>query len=288
MTAVLLGLVASVAWGVHDFFARLVGRSVGGMQSTLAVLCFGAIALAVSFLISGSPISSATDVKGLIAGAGLAYAVAFYWLFLAYANGPVTLVTPIIAAYPVFVMSWAVISGAHPTPTEWAAAFAIVSGVALVARFAPEPEHDSAAGLMPSRQKAVMFSVLSGLGFSISFFAAQKAATVAEPITVAFLSRLCSLAAVAPMGARSIPAENSIRPWLPLIAAMGVLDALALAAVVAAGKLPDAPIAQVVASSLGVVTVLLAVIFLRERLCWPQLAGMALVFTGVAALSGNG
>lgn len=288
MTAVVLGLIAAVAWGVHDFIARLVGRAFGGIQSTLAVLCFGAVALAGSFLLIGKPISAAYDVKELIAGAGIAYAIAFYWLFLAYANGPVSLVTPIIAAYPVFAMAWAVATGATPGLIKWAAAFGIVTGVALVARFAPEPPHDPADIVTPSRNKAVLFSVLSGLGFSVSFLAGQTAAAQVDPVTVAFLSRICSLAVVAPMWMRSVPEANSIRPWLWLIAAMGVLDALALSAVVAAGQLPDAPIAQVVASSLGVVTVLLAVVFLRERLCWPQLGGMALVFAGVAALSGGG
>lgn len=285
MSAVVLGLVAAVAWGVHDFFARIVGRAVDGLQSTLAVLVCGAVALGVAFLAFGGPLAETAAYKGPIVLAGLAYAAAFYWLFLAYAHGPVALVTPIITAYPVYTLAWSGLQGTPASAAETAAAILIVVGVALVAAFAMEPSHDEGAIKPQSRVKAILFSIVAGLGFSVSFIVGQTAAQEIDPISIAFLSRLCSVVAVAPVLIRSSIPWGPIWSWLPLIALMGALDAVALAAIVAAGKLPDATMTQVVASSLGVVTVGLAIIFLKERLCWQQVLGMALVFGGVSLLS---
>jgi drug/metabolite transporter (DMT)-like permease len=50
--------------------------------------------------------------------------------------------------------------------------------------------------------------------------------------------------------------------------------------------LPDPEFATVVSSAFGAVTVLLARAFLKEPIAPAQLAGMVLIFGGVAALAG--
>ena len=67
---------------------------------------------------------------------------------------------------------------------------------------------------------------------------------------------------------------------------MGLLDVLALATITAAGNLPSPEFATVVSSAFGAVTVLLARIFLKEPIAPAQLAGMVLIFGGVAVLAG--
>jgi drug/metabolite transporter (DMT)-like permease len=69
---------------------------------------------------------------------------------------------------------------------------------------------------------------------------------------------------------------------------MGVLDAIALSAVTASGRLPQAEYASVSSSLFGVGTILLASYFLKEQLTALQWAGVATVFAGIAALSLQG
>jgi drug/metabolite transporter (DMT)-like permease len=68
---------------------------------------------------------------------------------------------------------------------------------------------------------------------------------------------------------------------------MGGLDALSLLAVNSAGKMEGAEYAIVIASTFGAITVILAVLFLKERLSMLQCLGMASVFSGIFALSGR-
>ena len=65
---------------------------------------------------------------------------------------------------------------------------------------------------------------------------------------------------------------------------MGLLDAAALTAVTFAGGMRNAEYASVAASVFGVITILLAWRFLHEPMRASQWAGVALVFTGIAAL----
>ncbi|MGB3249021.1 EamA family transporter [Tabrizicola sp.] len=65
-----------------------------------------------------------------------------------------------------------------------------------------------------------------------------------------------------------------------LLALMGGFDAVALGLVTAAGALPRAEYASVTSSLFGVLTVLLAAWFLRERVRAVQWLGIAAVFGG--------
>jgi drug/metabolite transporter (DMT)-like permease len=48
MNAALLGLVAALSWGVHDFLARFPSRAVGPIPTVLAVTVSGLIVLSAS------------------------------------------------------------------------------------------------------------------------------------------------------------------------------------------------------------------------------------------------
>lgn len=92
----------------------------------------------------------------------------------------------------------------------------------------------------------------------------------------------------APHHRRALSVALAGRPasisWLPLLALMGCLDVAALATVTAAGNLPHPEFATVMSSAFDAVTVLVARAFLKEPIAPAQLAGMVLIFGGVAAL----
>jgi drug/metabolite transporter (DMT)-like permease len=68
------------------------------------------------------------------------------------------------------------------------------------------------------------------------------------------------------------------------LSGMGILDAAALGAITFAASQPDAEFAAVVASVFGIVTVLLARVFLGERVNAAQWGSILLVFAGLGAL----
>jgi drug/metabolite transporter (DMT)-like permease len=287
MNAVLLGVVAALAWGLTDFLIRFVSRSVGSLQSILIVFVSATVALLAAMFLRGETLHVVPEGMWILALAGIAWALSYFWLFQAFAIGPISLVAPIVGAYPVLTMGWAVAMGAKPGALEWFAVAVILMGVALVARFAAEARPDVGYTSAGKRSQAIMYALLTCLASAVSLTAGQAAAHDGGDLNAIVISRLWSLAVIAPLCVRDRGSFSGATRWLPVLILMGVLDALALSAVVLAGKLEGAHYATVVGSCFGVVTVVLAMIFLRERLTKLQFLGMLMILGGVVVLSGR-
>ena len=85
------------------------------------------------------------------------------------------------------------------------------------------------------------------------------------------------------------PVRQSARPpqgidwWL--VGGIGVVDSIAFVSNNLALKTEQVAVASVLSSLYGAVTVLLAAVFLREKLEWSQWLGIVLIFAGIAFLS---
>lgn len=288
MTALLLGAAAALGWGLYDFLIRFVSRAAGSIQGVLFVLVFGAATLGVVVLVSGEPITFQQDDFLIVAFSGISYAASLACGFRAFAIAPVSFVAPIVAAYPAFTMLWSVLNGARPTLTEWLAVGSVLIGVALVARYAGEqPAEEDLQDWPRSRATAFFFAGLASFGYAASFAAGQLATQNSSELSVTLVARLCALAAVLPFYLRAGIRLDGARSWLPILALMGIIDGLCLLAVNAAGKMDGAAYAVVLASTFVIIAVLLAVLFLRERLTMLQYLGIACVVSGIIAISGH-
>ncbi len=289
MNALLLGAVAAFGWGLYDFLIRFVSRSgAGSLQAILLVLVFGVATLGAAALITGQEIAIPRGEFWPIAVSGATYAAGLVTGYRAFAIGPISFVAPIVAAYPVFTILWAVANGARPSLAEWLGVASVLVGVALVARFAADqPADRNREGDAPSRATAFIYAGLACVGFAASFAAGQLAAQTAPELDVTFFARIWALALVLPISLRSGLTIAGARTWLPLLMLMGTIDAVCLLAINAAGRMDGAEYAVVIASTFGLVTVALAIIFLRERLSILQCLGVACVFSGIVALAGR-
>jgi len=286
MTAILLGAIAALGWGVYDFLIRFVSRTAGSLHGVLFVLLFGGATLGMIALLSGEPIEIRPESFWPVAFTGGVYAASLACGFRAFALAPVTFVAPIVAAYPVYTMLWAVLNGARPSVIELLGVASVLTGVTLVARFAAN-QTDALPDWPRTRIPALIYSCLAAFGYAASFASGQLATQGSSELSVTFVSRLWAIAAILPFCLNAGLKMDGARTWLPILAAMGIIDGLCLLAVNTAGKMDGAEYAVVVASTFGVVTVILAVLFLRERLTMLQCLGIACVFPGIIAMSGR-
>ena len=288
MNAVLLGAVAALCWGVHDLLIRYVSRSLGSLQSVFIVFVAGGVALLLATGLSGETVRIDHDNFWIVASAGVAYAFAFIWLFKAFEIGPVALVAPIVGAYPMLAMGWAVWNGRLPSALDWLAVSGIIAGVMLVARFAAEAPATPGHSPVGTRTMAIVYALLSCVGFAFTLTAGQVAAEHGGgELNITLVQRFWGIAILAPLALRDRKSFAGARPWLAVLILMGALDVLALTLVISAGKQPGAEYATVVASCFGAVTVFLAVVFFKERLTKLQLAGMVMILAGVVTLTGR-
>src|SRR3990172_10071267 len=131
MNSALLGLVAALSWGVHDFLARFPSRAVGPIPTVLAVTVSGLIVLSAWLLIGGGAIRIVWPDLWLVAVTGIVFALATLALFTALALGPISILAPISGSSPALAMMLAVAQGAHPSAWQWLAIGAVMAGVFL-------------------------------------------------------------------------------------------------------------------------------------------------------------
>ena len=272
-----LGLLAALCWGVHDICVRYVSQRTGIMAAIFTVLCFGALLLAPICVYFGNWEDLTNPALKRASLSGGLFALAAVGLYQAFAIGPVRLVAPIIGSYPILSVGLAAWSGEDISALHVVAVLAIVFGITVVAK--GDTENSQGA-----QRQAILWATASAIGFFGSFAAGQAAAALGAELPIIFLTRLAGIFTICCI---ALPYQINLRPsvaQLPLLAAMGALDAVALAVVIYAGTQTFATFASVTASVFGLVTIVLAWAFLKEKITPKQWMGVFLVFLSIIIL----
>ena len=280
MSALALGLVAACAWAIHDICVRYVSQNTPLMASLMTVLIAG--------LVFHLSLMAVQDGFTAISGEALIYAIAAGCCFLlaslglygAFQRGPVKLVAPIIASYPVLSVAWAAVSGTPISSLQWLAVIAIAVGVSIVAALS-----DDSAVDVPSKGRTIALAAVSAVGFAGTFAFGQHAAELSHDLPATLVTRVVTiLLLLGGMIALRLPLWPGKRA-IPVLCVMGVMDGIALMCVLSAGGLPDAQYASVASSMFGLLTILLAWMILRERMTAAQWLGCLIAFGGVGYLA---
>lgn len=283
MNALTLGLLAALCWGFHDICVRFLSQKVPISACMLTVLTVG-LGFHIGLMGVEGALGSVWTVPAaavwLSLGAGVCFVVATVGLYLAFQRGPVRLVAPLIASYPILSMLWALADGVSITALQWAAVLAIVAGVGWVAALS-----DTSVDATPPKAPTVLFSLIAAAGFAGTFALGQAASEAAAELPTTLITRLTAAGVLlALLVAMRQPLWPGARA-LPLLVAMGVADGIALLCVLSAGGLPDATYAAVTSSMFGLLTIVFAWVLLRERMTALQWAGCVVAFYGVGVLA---
>lgn len=280
MSALALGLIAAVCWGFHDICVRFISQHTPLLASLLVVLAVGLIfhlgLMTAMFGFAPMP----ADALWFAALAGVMFLIASLGLYGAFQRGPVRLVAPIIAGFPILSVGWAAVQGAMISGAQWFAVIAILVGVSVVAALS-----DTSDGQTPPKGKTIVLAVCAAVGFAGTFAFGQHAAEIAGHMPSTLVTRVTALVLlVGIIAAFRLPFWPGAKA-LPMLALMGVADGIALHCVVSAGGLPDAQFAAVAASVFGLLTIVMAWAFLREKMSAAQWGGCLIAFAGIGYLA---
>ena len=279
MGAALLALGASLGWGFGDFLGGVKARAMSSVMVMAASQPFGLAALGIGVAVRGTGIPG-----GEVAWAVLSAVIATIGLFAFYrglASGAMSVVAPIAAVSAGIPVIWGVaVSGDHVHALQGIGFIAAVGG-SVTASLELRPERRQIAA-------GVGWAALAMLAFG-AYYIPMHAASTQDWLWPAFLFRCTSVTLVVSVVlARRIPASG-LRPHLPGLVAVGVLDtggnALFAAASSAHGLLS---VVSVLASLYPVVTVLLARLYLGERVERTQDAGVLVALAGVVLITAGG
>lgn len=280
MTALNLGLVAALCWATHDVTIRYLSKSVPLLAALFTVLCVGALFQAAALIVMPEGFEIEKTSFLLAIGAGLAFLAASLGLYYAFERGPVRIVSPLVASYPILSILFALWTGARVSLPDWMALLAIVLGVGLVA-FLSDKDSDNIPPIAPT----IALSLLSAIGFASTFQLGQMAAEISGELTTTLIARITALVCLAGIiGLRSARIYPGHKALIPLCI-MGVLDGIALLSVISAAPLANPQYASVASSIFGMLTIILAWAFLKERMSSAQWGACLLAFSGIAYLA---
>ena len=291
---IILGLGAALCWGAADFLARSLTQVIGTYRTLFFMQFIGALVLSIYVLSSGEAARLAHHTTWqpwlwavLVAMMNAFCALALYRSFEV---GVLSIVSPVAASSSALTVVLSFLSGETISRARAFGIGAALLGVVLAAtHFSSVSQNDTPGMPGQTRRKskltrgvgwAMVASVTYGINFWLLGFFVTPYLGGSAHIWIIRLGTIATLALVA------APARQSIRPprgriWV-LILAVGTLDTCAYLLANFGFTTEQVAVVSVLASLFSAVTVLLAWLFLHDKLQWSQWLGIGIIFIGIA------
>lgn len=278
--SIIAGLGGMIGWGLYDFFGGLYSKSIGNSKtffwSQLAGVFFAALlAIALS-----ADLNIPAKTGALINIASILYAAAYLLFFKGFILGNVSIISATMNLWAVFTMIFAYFFlGQRLTAFQFLGVLLIITGVALVSLKVDEIKGQSIK-LLSGVKETVLAALLFGVFWIFSEVVSEEigwvSTTLLVKIGVVLFMLLFSLLAKRELNVTKIPLKIVM-----MILFAGVLEAMAVASVNWGLTVGEAILVTPIASALSIVTIMMAVIFLKEKITRLQGIGMTIVITGI-------
>ncbi|MBY0442488.1 MAG: DMT family transporter [Mycobacteriaceae bacterium] len=260
----------------------IAARQVAATRILLVSYPVSTLLLSGMAILAGGPIHLGTVVWGSLSG--ISQALALAWYYRAMANGPLSVVSPLVAvlnaAMPVAV---GVVLGERSDAVAWAGMVLAMIAVVLVSR---EASDDDDVRTHRFTAKVAWLTVSAGVVFGLSFVFLHQAPVESRfwPMLFSRVSATTFLLVITAVGGNlRFP---SGRP-LGLALVVGLLDTVANACLLLALTTWQLSLASIVVSMYSVATVILAIVVLREKVTRWQAIGLVLATVSVAMIAGG-
>jgi drug/metabolite transporter (DMT)-like permease len=277
LLGVTLALTASLSWGCADFLGGLTARKMAALAVVFLSQVIALSVFAVVMLANGAPPPDGDFlIYAILSGACEAIALSAFYKGLSL--GAMGVVAPIAAAAAVVPVIVGFASGEAPTALASAGMLAAIAGVIMVSREKTEarPKAGLAAG--------AGLAAVAALGFGTFYVLIGEATERADPLWAVFANRITLVSLLGAVMLATRPKLPALRPNVRALAAIGCLDVSGSLLYATATGHGLTSVIGTLGSLYPVVTVILARVFLTERLALPQRIGAGLVIVGVCML----
>jgi len=278
--SILAGLGGMFGWGLYDFFGGLFSKRIGNFKtffwSQLAGLVFATL-LTFAFAIN---LNIPTRIAILIPVASIFYAAAYLLFFKGFELGNISIISATMNLWAVFTMLFAFIFlGQRLSTIQFLGVLMIIAGVALVSLKGSDIK-DQNIKLLSGIKETILAALLFGIFWNLSEIISEKigwlSTTLIVKIGVVLFLLLFSL-----LVNRELRVANTTPKIKMMLLFAGVLEAAAVASVNWGLTIGDVILVTPISSALSIVTIMMAVIFLKEKITKLQGIGMIIVITGI-------
>ena len=315
---ILFGLTTALLWGAGDFLARYVTHALGSYRTLFFIQFIGLVSLGIYLLVTGElqQVAATTSWQPWLwaALASLLNIASSFALYRAFEVGSLTLVSPIAASYAAVTIILAFLSGEAPTQLRDTGIVLVLLGIIVASttfKFSKASETSESVELSkgaemaprPSSMRIVAHSLLSimrrdalqGIGWAIAasfgygttfwILGFHVTPTLGGIIPVWLIRTLtpCVLLVCAPFARQRLTLPRGSVWWF--IVGVSIFDTVAYITYTLGLAQGQVSLITILSSLYSAVTVLLAWIFLRERLQPSQWFGIGVIFVGIALVN---
>ena len=283
MLTIALGFATSLVYGFADFFGALGSKHIKPVVVTFWSGLSGLALLLTASLFMGADFNQSSILCGVIGG--IASAFAMTCLYAALAIGPISILSPLSAVVMAIVpMIIGFAQGDRFSLWGWLALGAILVAVVLVG-FVPGQDVR-----LPSL-KGLLLGIGAGIGMGavlLALAAAPKDSGLASPAILravsASLLGIFMLVTIRRSRAGATASKASIRIWLAVMVT-GFLDSSANVFFTIASREGSLSVVSVLTALYPLGTIILARIFLKEKIARSQMFGIVLALGASAVLA---
>jgi len=280
LISLLAGLGGMFGWGISDFFANLSSDKVGHFKaffwSQLAGIVF--TVLLVPFF--GLNLNLSLFIVILLLVTAIFYSAGYLLFYKAFEIGNVSIVSATINLNVVIAMVLAFIFvGQRLTPQQFFAVFLVLFGVTLVSvNF--KDLRNKGFKLLEGVRETILASIFFGIFWNLSEFISEKIGWLPTTLYVK-IGAILSLIIFSFYAKRKLELVKTSNKIKLIVALVGILEAGAIASVNYGLEFGDLILVSPISSALSIVTITMAVVFLKEKITRTQTLGIFTTIVGI-------
>ncbi|MCV7282220.1 DMT family transporter [Mycolicibacterium flavescens] len=272
-----LALGAAVVFGLVHFFSGLLARRADSWAVALYGQIGGVVVVAAAAVFWPAPQLTLESIAwGALSGVGTGVGVAF--LYRGLSTGRMSVVVPVsdVGAVALPVLVGVALLGDRPTALAWVGVAAALPALWLVSRSRQAESSHAETGTLDG--------LIAGAGFALQFIAISRI-DLEGGLWPILAARILAAVTIVPLGLRSGARLRLPRRFVLPACVVGAAGSVAIVLYFLATQEQLLALATVLAALYPAIPVLLAMLFLHERLSRPQVVGLMLTAAAIGLIS---
>jgi bacterial/archaeal transporter family protein len=280
--SIVLGIGGMLGWGIYDFLGGVFSKQIGSFKS----LFWSQLAGLGSILLLAFVFKTETSIPVLAVIlfpiAAIVYSAGYLFFFKGFEKGNVSIVAGTMNLWAVFTMLFAFIfMGQRLTTTQTIGVFMIISGATL-ASMEWGSIRNQGFQLSLGVKEAILGAFFFGIFWNISEIISEEIGWLFTTLLVKF-GIAVFLLIFSFVVKQEVGLKNNSTKTKYVILFMGIIEVAAVALVNYGLTIGDAILITPIASALSIVTITLAVIFLKDKISRLQGLGITMAVIGIIA-----
>ena len=278
--SILSGIAGMFGWGIYDFLGGVYAKQIGPFKSFFWSQLAGLISALLLIFAFTINLNVPIFIIILLPIAAIVYSVGYLFFFKGFEIGNVSIVAATMNLWAVFTMLFAFIfMGQRLSALQSLGVFMIISGVSLASLNWSDIKNQNFQ-LSSGVKETVLGAFFFGVFWNISEVISEEIGWLLTTLFVKF-GIILFLLLFSFLVKRELDLTKATTKTKCMVVLMGIIEAGAVAIVNYGLTIGDAILITPIASALSIVTITLAIIFLKDNVTKLQGFGIITAVAGI-------